>query len=258
MAGESSSAKFSYAEGIHGKFSDLKVNYSIAVDNSIIPKQSKGGIDGLEDRVAADTGGATILYHLDRFFRDRKGRENILVKSRNKWKKTERKVLGSIQMKKPTYICFALLIAVLNRRAEAETIKNIYLDKKNNVYIITAKGQHQKITNTSNARYLKLAPDNETAAWLVATTWIAEGDYKPGSNELIVYRNRKLASIKCGPFIRDYWFWMNGAQVAIDCGGRHFAGQEILYDTRTLEEIARIDEGKVPLAERPDWSNGDN
>jgi hypothetical protein len=104
---------------------------------------------------------------------------------------------------------------------------------------------------------LKLAPDNETVAWLALNTWKAEGDGRPGSEELVIYRNGKLASIKCTPFIRDYWFWQNGSQIAIDCGGRHFAGRELLYDTRTLRELASFDQAEVQLEKRPDWSNSD-
>jgi hypothetical protein len=79
-----------------------------------------------------------------------------------------------------------------------------------------------------------------------------------GSEELLIYRDGETASLKCTPFIRDYWFWQNGGQVAMDCGGRRFAGHEILYDTRTLKELARFDQAEVPPGKRPDWSNGDD
>jgi len=89
-------------------------------------------------------------------------------------------------------------------------------------------------------------------------SWIAEGDIGPESEELAIYHRGKITSIKCSPFIRDYWFWKNGRQVAIDCGGRHFAGREILYDIENLKEISSFDQNKVLLEKRPDWSNGDN
>jgi hypothetical protein len=78
-------------------------------------------------------------------------------------------------------------------------------------------------------------------------SWTAEGDDRPGSEELMIYRNEKISSIKCAPFIRDYWFWQNGRQGVIYCGGRHFAGNEILYDSRTLKELASFYQGDVPL-----------
>lgn len=62
-----SAAEFAYATGIHGKYDDLKENYSIAVDKDVIPKKAKVTIDGLGERVADDSGGAIDLYHIDNF-----------------------------------------------------------------------------------------------------------------------------------------------------------------------------------------------
>lgn len=115
-----------------------------------------------------------------------------------------------------------------------------------------------QITNKGNSAELKLAPDNETVAWLVINNWIAEGYIKPGSEELVIYRGGKINSIKCSPFIRDYWFWKDGRQVAIDCGGRHFAGREILYDAATLKEVSSFDQNDIPMEKRPNWSNSEN
>jgi hypothetical protein len=89
-------------------------------------------------------------------------------------------------------------------------------------------------------------------------TWTAKGDDGPSSEELMIYRSGKIRSIKCTPLIRDYWFWMNGSQIAIDCGGRHFAGHETLYDTKTMRELSSFDEAEVPLEKRPNWSDTDN
>lgn len=149
------------------------------------------------------------------------------------------------------------LMAFLINQADAEELKKAYLDKKNNVYLVTKQGRHQQITKKGNASMLKLAPNN-TVAWLVMNTWVAEGDDKPGSEELVIYRDGKAASIKCTPFIRDYWFWQEGGQIVIDCGGRRFAGREILYDTSTLKEIENLDQAEVPLNKRPAWSSGDD
>lgn len=62
-----SAAEFTYANGIHGKYDDLKENYSIAVDKAVIPKKAKVMIDGIGVRVADDSGGAIDLYHIDNF-----------------------------------------------------------------------------------------------------------------------------------------------------------------------------------------------
>jgi lipopolysaccharide export system protein LptA len=160
-------------------------------------------------------------------------------------------------MKIIQFSCF-LLFSFFLAHAEAQTLKKVYLDKQNNVHIITTQGNHQQITHENNATSIKLASDKETVAWLVMNTWIAQGDDKPGSEELIIYRYGKASSVKCVPFIRDYWFWQSGAQVVIDCGGRHFTGHEILYDTKTLKELASFDQAEVPLEKRPEWSTGDD
>lgn len=161
-------------------------------------------------------------------------------------------------MKKTSRFLCSLILALLANYSGAEELKNIYLDQKNNVHLLTQKGEHRQLTHKGNASTPKLARDNETAAWLKLNAWTAEGDDKPGSEELVIYRNGKSASIKCTPFIRDYWFWQNGSQIAIDCGGRRFAGREILYDVRTLKELAHFDQAEVPLEKRPDWSNSDD
>lgn len=142
--------------------------------------------------------------------------------------------------------------------ANAEPLRKVYLDVKHNVHIVTGHGRHLQLTDKKNAMSLKIAPDHETAAWLVMNGWTIEGDAGPESEELAIYRDGKIATVICRPFIRDYWFWENGGQVAIDCGGRHFAGREILYDVKTLKEVASFYEGAVPLEKRPDWSNADN
>jgi hypothetical protein len=151
-----------------------------------------------------------------------------------------------------------LIAGIFVTNAYGEALRKAYLDNNRNVHIVNDHGRVVQITNEGNANLLKLATDRETVAWLVMNTWAAEGDDGPGSEELIIYRNGKRSSVKCTPFIRDYWFWMNGTQIAIDCGARHFAGREILYDTRTMQELSSFDEAKVPLEKRPDRADADN
>jgi hypothetical protein len=145
------------------------------------------------------------------------------------------------------YLISFSICATAPSSSNAEKLKQAYLDDKQNVHVLTAHGHHAQVTNKKNSTELKIAPDNETVAWLVMNNWTAEGDIRPGSEELAIYRNGKADSIKCRPFIRDYWFWNNGSQVAIDCGGRHFAGREILYDTKTLKEISRFNQNDIPM-----------
>jgi len=158
-------------------------------------------------------------------------------------------------MKNSSRSLYVLIFAFFSSYVEAEGLKRVYLDQKNNVHVLTQLGERRQITQNGKASMLKLSPDNQTVTWLVLNTWKAEGDEKPRGQELVIYRNKKSASIKCTPFIRDYWFWQNGRQIAIDCGGRHFAGREILYDTNTLKELANFNQAELRLEKRPDWSN---
>lgn len=161
-------------------------------------------------------------------------------------------------MKSTSNFIFFILLTTIMTEPSAETLRKVYLDQKNNVHLITGEGKHRQVTNKGNAALLKLAPDNKTVAWLVLNTWKAEGSDLAGSEELVIYRKGKQTSIKCTPFIRDYWFWVGGKQIAIDCGGWRFAGREILYDVHTLKELASFDQADIPLEKRPNWSSNQN
>lgn len=140
---------------------------------------------------------------------------------------------------------------------EAETLTAARLDSKHNVHVITTQGLRRQITHDGRAMAPRLAPDKLTVGWLVTNPSLTIGHGKPGSEILAVYRNGKYTFIRCGPLVRQYRFWRNGSEVAIDCGGEHFAGREILYDTRTGKELARFDEADVPMDERPQWADVD-
>ena len=136
--------------------------------------------------------------------------------------------------------------------------KAIYVDKTNNVHLVFHDGRDKKISSGGKAASATLAPDNSYAAWLVRNAWIAEGDAGPSASRLAIYRNGQLRFIKCEPFIRDYWFWRGGRQIAIDCGGRHFAGTLKLHDAQTLRTIDAIVQADVPEEQRPAWSRPDS
>lgn len=134
------------------------------------------------------------------------------------------------------------------------SVQAIYVDKTNNVHLVFRDGRDRKISSGGNAASATLAPDNRYAAWLVLNARADEGDAGAGASRLAVYRHGRLRYIKCEPFIRDYWFWMEGKQIAIDCGGRHFAGTLILHDADTLQAVASIVQADVPEDQRPAWS----
>lgn len=153
-------------------------------------------------------------------------------------------------------ITLSVVLLALSSNVYSQDIKRAFLDRNHNVHIIDYSGSQHQLTHAGNARSLKLAANN-AVAWLVMNDWVADGDDVPQSQELKIYLKGKTRSIKCGMFIRDHWFWQDGDQIAIDCGGRHFAGWEYLYDIKTLTIIASFDQADVPLEKRPAWSDGE-
>ena len=148
---------------------------------------------------------------------------------------------------------FVFAVAVCSQ-AHAANLKQVYLDNTQNVHVVTSTGKDLRVTTTGHRTNVKLSSDGETAAWLVNHTWVAEGESEPAASELVIYRHGLMHTIKCEPFIREYWFWKKGSRVAIDCGSSHFAGQEILYDINTLKKLASFEQGLVPAEKRPTWS----
>jgi hypothetical protein len=70
-----------------------------------------------------------------------------------------------------TLLC-CLTCTTASTTAKAEKLKRADIDDKQNVHIVTARDQHAQITNKGTSTELKLAPDNETVAWLVMNSWI--------------------------------------------------------------------------------------
>lgn len=133
------------------------------------------------------------------------------------------------------------------------------MDAAKNVHVVTSTGKDIKVTTGGHRAQPALFSDGEAAAWLVLHKEDATEEKDLGGSELEIYRLGQIRSIKCEPFIRDYWFYKKGSSIAIDCGGSHFAGREILYDVKTLKEVDRFDQSRIPPEKRPSWSmTGDN
>jgi hypothetical protein len=126
--------------------------------------------------------------------------------------------------------------------AQAGVLADVHVDEAGRVHLLTSAGKHLRLAGP--AANAQLAPDGDSAAWIV-----------PGAGELRLYRHGKTRAIKCEPVIRDFWFWKNGSRIAIDCGGSHFAGREILYDSATLKQLESFDQATVPTEKRPEWSS---
>ena len=152
-------------------------------------------------------------------------------------------------------ISLLVIIPTICNQVSAETLKRVYLAKKENVHVVTLAGKDLQMTTKGHRSNVKLSTDGETAAWLIKHTWIAEGATEPGASELVIYRKGKTRTITCEPFIREYWFWHKGNNIVIDCGGLHFAGREILYDLHNnMKELDNFDQTVIPVDKRPLWS----
>jgi hypothetical protein len=150
-------------------------------------------------------------------------------------------------------IALAASALALSLHAEAAAFKDVYIDGAGQVHLVTAAGKDLHIAGKRSAINPQLAPDGNSAAWLVMAPADAKGE--AGANEVRLYRDGKARAIKCDPFIRDFWFWKGGSRIAIDCGGSHFAGREILYDSATLKQLDSFDQATVPAEKRPEWSS---
>lgn len=163
-----------------------------------------------------------------------------------------RKILGGIEMK--SLMCILLLNILFSCPLSAANYQKIYLDDKRNVHVITTKGNDIQLTTAGRGTNVRLSPDGTTATWIIVPDQRDESEIDDSGSELAVFRNGRIGLIKCEPFIREYWFWMKGDRIAIDCGGMHFAGREILYDIDTLTVIESFDQASLPTDKRPRWS----
>ncbi|WP_154668166.1 hypothetical protein [Pseudoduganella violaceinigra] len=146
----------------------------------------------------------------------------------------------------------AVALAVACSSAYAGSLANAYIDDARNVHVVTAAGKDLQLTSDRQAKKVRLSAEGESVAWLVAPP--ADAGDEEGPAELRIYSRGRTRSIKCEPVIRDFWFWKQGSHIAIDCGGTHFAGREILYNVRSLKKITSFDQAEVPVEQRPKWS----
>jgi hypothetical protein len=150
------------------------------------------------------------------------------------------------------------LLSVCNG-AFGASVRNVYVDKANNVHVTDGEGKDIQVTTAGDILDVQKSSDGITVAWRVADDTAPDGSSAPladrGSHQVVVYRDGATKTIECEPFIRDYWFWNHGTRIGIDCGGMHFAGRELLYDTATATQVDVVDGATVPVESRPEWSN---
>jgi hypothetical protein len=85
-------------------------------------------------------------------------------------------------------ILYCLLSCAAPATANAQHLKQAYVDGKHDVRIVTARGRHIRLTRHANVESVKLAPDNETVAWLVKNGWTEGSDTFPGPERLFKQR----------------------------------------------------------------------
>lgn len=146
-----------------------------------------------------------------------------------------------------------LLALLLPARASAADFKQAQASGKQ-LRLTTASGKVVTIKEHHAVRALRLAPDGMAAAWLLDDE---VSDSPAGARyaaTLVVYRKGQRATLACKQAIRAYWFVQQGKHIAFDCGGHHFDGDDVLFDTVTLKEIERFHQADVPSEKRPPWS----
>ena len=125
------------------------------------------------------------------------------------------------------------------------------------VKLLTTAGKTIIVREKYPVHDARVAPDGMTAAWLLVDVTFDDPPDETGVATMVVYRKGKRRTVPCYQLIREYWFHAQGKQIAYDCGGRHFAGNEVLFDTHTLKEVARFHQADVPIDKRPSWSSSD-
>lgn len=139
--------------------------------------------------------------------------------------------------------CLSIVLLSLTGALQAAPLRQVYLDAKRQVHVVDGAGKPRQLTSRGRNRDVRLSDDGASAAWL------SDDD----TARLFIYRAGRTRSIACEPFIREYWYPQAG-RIAIDCGGAHFAGREILYDSSTLRQLESYDQGQLAPALRPAWS----
>lgn len=117
--------------------------------------------------------------------------------------------------------------------------------------ILTTSGAGELIVaESSTVVAVQVSGDAGSVAWLPRDAARPDAE----TDKLFLRSGGVTRTINCEPVIRDFWFVDGARRIAIDCGGRHFAGREILYDAVTLKVVDSFDQAEVPQSARPVWA----
>ena len=131
------------------------------------------------------------------------------------------------------------------------TFTSVFVDRHHDVHATNRQGKDFLLTRSKDAYDVKISPNGKTVTWRKMT---GHRLFKANGSEISIFHDGIVKSLKCEPKIRDYWFWKGGKKIAIDCGGDHFAGREMLYDVKTLITEEIFDQAEIPPENRPNWS----
>jgi hypothetical protein len=118
------------------------------------------------------------------------------------------------------------------------------------IHALSGNGRDRVVAAESAVASALVSDDGSSVAWLSRDANNAD----TGSSVLNLRSLGRTRTISCEPFIRDYWFVEGARRIAIDCGGLHFVGRQILYDADTLKVLGSYDQAKTPASTRPDWA----
>jgi predicted secreted hydrolase len=142
-----------------------------------------------------------------------------------------------------------LFVVSISFSAEPTTaleIRRAYIGKHGSVHVVTEDRRDSKIAWSGRSYQVRLSANKKVVAWISA--------HSKDRSSLKVYYGGKIQTIRGGPFVRDFWFVDDGAKIAVDIGGMHFAGTELLYDVATSRQLDEVNQWGVPLEKRPQWS----
>ena len=140
----------------------------------------------------------------------------------------------------------AFVSTSFNADAKTLVIQHAYLDKQANVHIVTANGGAIQLTSKGHNNRVKLSENKKAVAWI--------SNPVKDESSLKFYCEGKIRTVQGGPFVRDFWFVDDGSKIAVDIGGLHFAGTEMLFDVATGQRLDEVRQREVPYDERPQWS----
>jgi hypothetical protein len=157
-----------------------------------------------------------------------------------------RRFIGRMLTRAWFLVGLAAVAPAFGSGGRAAGIADAYINQRGNVVVVATNGRETVVTSKGGCERIEVAKDHRTVAWSKPT--------KRGS-AVFLYRDGVVKKIEGDPFIGGFWFVDGGRWIAIESGGMHFAGWELLYDVATLKRLAEFNQSTTPATNRPYWSS---